>query len=53
MNDYVIKPDVYDSLDEFRRVNVGDAVDTMWGYRQIGITRDDINHLLHGGFVSY
>lgn len=53
MNDYVIKPDVYDSLDEFRQVNVGDTVDPMYGYRQIGITGDDLNHLLNGGCLYH
>lgn len=46
---YKIRDDVHDAVDKFVKVNIGDEVNTMWGYREVTITLADIEHLVKGG----
>ena len=40
---------VYDALNGCRQVDVGDIVDSLWGYREFTLSASDIAHLLRGG----
>ena len=46
---YKIRDDVHDAADRFEQVNIGDEVNTMWGYRELTLSVSDIAHLFLGG----
>ena len=46
---YKIRDDVHDAVNGFNQVNIGDEVNTMWGYQELTLSVSDITHLLHGG----
>lgn len=49
-NEQKITKDIFtDAWLAFSRVNVGDTVDGMWGYRECALSVGDIVHLLRGG----
>ena len=50
MNEQKITKDIFtDASLAFSRVNIGDTVDGMCGYRELALSVGDIVHLLHGG----
>lgn len=40
---------IYDEPNGCSQVDVGDKVNTLWGYRKLTLSSSDISHLLHGG----
>lgn len=40
---------IYDAVNGFCQVKVGDEVNPMWGDRKLTLSSSDITHLLHGG----
>lgn len=44
-----ITEDIHDAVNGFTQVNIGDEVDTMWGWEELTITLSDISHLINGG----